>query len=531
MAKRAKVLLIAMDAGDRLLIETWLEAGILPNLKKLSTSGLVGDIKGLEGFYEGATWPSFYTGLNPAGHGIYNLNQLRIGSYDCENVAMGLLLKVEPFWEHLGKAGRRIAVFDIPLTGIRGPVNGIQTVEWGTHDRIYGFRTWPAPLKNEVLALFGRYSLTRPCDSFGPGFEEATYLKDLLRRCVEQKTDLTVHYLGMGGWDFFAQAFTEGHCIGHQYWHFHDMRYPQRRSPKLLETDDPVRDIYVAIDGALGRIFSSVQSDTTVIFVATHRMAHSRGVQFLMPQILYHIGVAAPIKSGLRSPSFPNEKLSTIIRHIWRKVPPLAKDKLWPVRCFLLGQRQRAAASIEDMYGLDPRKSKVFPVPSGDCVSGLRLNILGREPFGLVRDELEAKSLCDWMARDLGEITDLKSGKPIVKRVRRTSDLYRGAYLDCLPDIIVEWSDDQIVKLGHEGNTVRIGSNRIGLIEGIHMGRRTGDHRADGLFMAMGPGIKPRRMERPVSIMDFAPTITCLLGVEIGDTDGQVIPELVKSSA
>jgi hypothetical protein len=43
----------------------------------------------------------------------------------------------------------------------------------------------------------------------------------------------------------------------------------------------------------------------------------------------------------------------------------------------------------------------------------------------------------------------------------------------------------------------------------------------------MGPGIKPGWMERVVSIMDFAPTFTHLLGVELPDVDGKLITEIL----
>ncbi len=44
--------------------------------------------------------------------------------------------------------------------------------------------------------------------------------------------------------------------------------------------------------------------------------------------------------------------------------------------------------------------------------------------------------------------------------------------------------------------------------------------------MAVGPGIRPGKLERTVDVTDFGPTIASMLGVELLDTDGTIIPEV-----
>jgi predicted AlkP superfamily phosphohydrolase/phosphomutase len=74
---------------------------------------------------------------------------------------------------------------------------------------------------------------------------------------------------------------------------------------------------------------------------------------------------------------------------------------------------------------------------------------------------------------------------------------------------------------------VRAHSPRIGTVEGTNHYSRTGEHRIEGMFIAAGGGIRPGRMERTVSIMDFAPTLSALVGVELPGVDGRVIPEIL----
>jgi predicted AlkP superfamily phosphohydrolase/phosphomutase len=176
------------------------------------------------------------------------------------------------------------------------------------------------------------------------------------------------------------------------------------------------------------------------------------------------------------------------------------------------------------------REGRCFVVDNGLVVGGIRLNLAGREPQGVLPPPAVAE-FCRQLTRDLLDVVDVESGRPIVARVMRTDELYRGAYRQHLPDLLVEWSDDRplgsaTVGTG-QGASVRVASRRVGTIEGINRYCRTGDHRRGGLFVAVGPGLDPGRMPDVVSVMDFAPTVARLLGVELPAAAGRPIPRLL----
>jgi predicted AlkP superfamily phosphohydrolase/phosphomutase len=98
--------------------------------------------------------------------------------------------------------------------------------------------------------------------------------------------------------------------------------------------------------------------------------------------------------------------------------------------------------------------------------------------------------------------------------------MYQGEYLHYLPDLLVEWSNHAPV--------YAIGSRKIGEICGEYRYCRSGEHKPGGLFIGIGPSIPQGRLERTVSILDFAPTLTALLGVQLPDTDGTAISEIVE---
>ena len=114
------------------------------------------------------------------------------------------------------------------------------------------------------------------------------------------------------------------------------------------------------------------------------------------------------------------------------------------------------------------------------------------------------------------------TGGPAFRRVERCDRLYQGPKLGLLPDLLAEWSRDaEICALDIADDRPDRGPLR----------RRA--HRrppGEGLFLAAGPALTPKRVSQPVSVMDFGPTIAAWLGVGLADVDGEPIPELLGAS-
>jgi predicted AlkP superfamily phosphohydrolase/phosphomutase len=540
MPARPKVLFLAIDAGNKWLIEKWASDGTLPNIRSLFTKGLVGNTMSVEGLYEGATWPSFYTGVNPAHHGFHSLKQLNPGSYDFHRLYPYDFIRRKPFWNYLSASGLKIAVLDIPLSGISEGLNGIQLVEWGSHDSVYGLRTWPPNLKRDVLRRFGRHPLRISCDSYQRTPQHFYSFKNKLIDGVKRKAELTIHYLRKGDWNFFGQVFSEGHCVGHQCWHLHDLRHPSH-SPEIAHyTGDPIRDVYKAIDSAIGKILEHIRGDTIVIFLVSHGISPNIGGDILLSEILERLKLLRKLPDGnaIRKSQSSIKNIYEALGRGWQRAPTAIKVPLKPLlfslHNFILHCAKRGDLLLLPAYisNIDLKNSKCFPVLNGSPVSGIRINLSGREPNGLIHPGPEMNDFCDELARDLLSIVDCDTGKPMVKKVRKVFELYEGERIDHLPDLLVEWNDEKLLgSLGVgdvKNSRLRMGSEKIGIVEGVNTYCRTGDHRPEGLFIACGPGINSGRVERTVSIMDFAPTFANLFGVKMPDTDGNPIIEILE---
>jgi predicted AlkP superfamily phosphohydrolase/phosphomutase len=521
-----RVVVLAIDAGNPELIEGWSAAGHLPNLRALAARGLSGRTRSVDGFFVGSTWPSLYTGVSPAGHGHHSLVQLRPGSYDYHDCADGPLVTRPAFWRHLSDAGRRVAILDVPLTRAESRLNGIQSVEWGAHDAVYGFHTYPHELAGEIAARHGTHPLGRSCDGQRCCAADYEGFVARLEQGVAKKTALTTDLFAREPWDFAMQVFTEAHCAGHQCWHLHDPAHPAHDPAVRAAVGDPLLRVYRALDGAIGEILEATQPELAIVLSA-HGMSYWYGAQFLLREILFRLGHCRPEPASPR-PFSPRGAALDAAGWCWNRLPSSVRARLSPLRQRLGPQ---AAPAGPPSLAVDVRTSRCFPVNNGLVVGGIRLNLAGREPHGLLQPGDETDRFCHELARDLCEIVDERTGAPLVRAVRRTRDLYQGEALEALPDLLVEWNDavptGSTLLHGGAGARVRAHSAKIGTVDGVNSFGRSGEHRPEGFLIAAGEGIAPGRLAAPVSILDLAPTFTGLFGLDLPGADGKPIAPLM----
>ena len=507
--RRTRLLVVGIDAGDPDLILAGAAAGRLPRLAALLARGASGPTANPTGFYVGAVWPSFYTGVSPARHGRHCYCQIRVGSYDTARFRPRDL-KHEPFWDALARAGRRVAVLDVPKTFPSEGLLGLQLCDWGTHDPEGEPASTPPELAAEVKARFGPDPVGR-CDRRDRALAgDFAALRDGLVRRAGVRADVARHYLARGGWDLFLTVFSETHCVGHQCWHIHD---PTNAfyDPALRRAlgGDPVEEVYAAVDRGVGVLLDAVGAETPVLVLASHGMGPHYDGTFLLPEILRRL---------LDPPSSPlRQRGGELLAGAWQSLPPA-------LRARLAGLRDRVRRPLADALPSTEMQGarRAFPVTNNDVYAAIRLNLVGREPHGRLHRGEEADAFCRELSRDLCALVRAGDGTPAVKRVLRTAELYSGPYLDDLPDLLVEWDRSAPI--------TAVESPRTGRIEGHFGGMRTGDHRESGLWIAAGPAVAPGRQAEPVSVVDFAPTIGALLGVPLQGLDGVPIPALAASA-
>lgn len=514
----ARLLILGIDAASPALLRRWMADGSLPHLASLAARGIRGPVRSVAGFHVGSTWPSFQTGLSPAGHGLHYLDQVRVGSYDYHQpfTAPGGVLG-EPFWTVLSRAGPRLAVLDVPLSRLDPDLRGIQTVEWGGHDAIFGFQAHPPELGGEILSRFGPHPQGPVCDGRREDAAAWQAFTAGLVRGAGLKAQLTRACLGREDWDCLIQVFTEAHCAGHQAWHLHDPTHPAHDPELTRLVGDPLHAVYRAVDAAVGQVLAEA-GEATVLVTSLHGMACFTGAPFLLPDLLNRLRVAAPAAVP-QAPRTARTRAVDGLRAAWNRLPPRVRDRLRPLRQRWFPDPLPPPRSL----GIDPARSRCFAVGNGAPVGGIRLNLAGREPEGRLEPGPEADAFVAQLRRDLLEIVDERTGRPAIRAVHRTADLHQGPALDRLPDLLVEWSDERctgsMALAGGREATLRMTSPRIGTVEGRNWYGRSGDHRPGGLYLLAGPGI-PAGGEAPAAdVTAFAPAIIATL------TRGASLPE------
>ena len=511
-----RVVVIAFDSADPELLLRWSQDGTLPTFAKLFDEGGWGRVDNDIANVSGTVWQSFHSGLWPGRHGFYDGTKY----FDCQtyedSVDFSSRADVprETIWEIVSRNQRRVAVIDATEIIPTETINGLILDGWGTHDRNRAtgrkadFHTVPKDLRGEVLAKYGEDPLgifDAACDALKPrNNDELIWLRDAIIRRIEIKARLSADVLGREPWSYFQTTFAGAHCIGHQCYHYHDPLHP-RHDPTAVKTlGDPFREVYVALDSALKQVMEGVPEDANVIVYASHGMGPNyTATGALLEKILLRLeGLEAPEKA---------ESAISFARKVWRGLPA-------PLRRMVINVRARKfEARIQKLIQPAKADRKFFQQHVNGATGGVRINLEGREAHGRVKPGAEYEALCESLTKDLLDIVNDETGEPLVASVLRSSEIYEGPFVDRMPDLMVMWNRSAPIS--------RIRSSKVGLLSDPNPSLRSGDHTPQGMFFALGPGIQKGEVA-PVEVVDFAPTIMALLGLDESEFDGRRVEAL-----
>ncbi len=505
----ARVLVIGLDSVDEAIVLRMSAAGRLPTLARLLAEGAHAETINPIGFYVGALWSSFSTATSPARHGRHSPRQLVPGTYDARPLTPHEIRR-PPFWLALADAGKRSAIVDVPHSRCLERAGGWQVVEWGSHDPALDFGTWPADLADTIVTRFGRHPIhpdvAHDCDVRRTTPADWAAFRAALLEGVARKADLNAFVLGANAWDLMVTVFCEGHCANHHAWHLHDPSHPRHDAAVAAAVGDVLEAVYEALDAAVARLLADAGDDTTVFVLASHGAGPHYDGSYLLDRVLRRLERARlPAHRRLARDAFA---------WAWDRLPvhrqmhhPRFRDRLW--------------RGYEALPPLNPATRRWFKIDNNEPYGAVRINLAGREPHGIVAPtELDA-CIAD-LRRELLALVHVETGRPAVRQVLRTADLYRGENLDMLPDLLVEWERSVPVR--------GVASPTIGTLTATYADVRTGDHRDPGLLMARGPDIAPGRLA-PVPLVDLAPTIAARLGVTLPDVDGTPVAALAGRPA
>lgn len=494
------VLVFGFDAGDPDLMLRWAQDGTLPVLGSILKRGCWARLAGPEMISEHGMWVSITTGISRAEHGYYYFRQLVPGTYDLRP-ERGRTINADPFW--VSCPDKRVAIIDVPDIAVPTPLHGIQLSEWATHHPYFPPSSDPPELLDRVRRDFGEQMVIH--EEPDCSFERDRVIFDALMQRAQKKKRLCLDLIDSDGFDLVYVVFGECHTGAHQFWKYRE----EKSSGKAADLSHAVRDIYREIDAALGAILEKLPDDTTVFVVSSVGIKDQWPAFGLNEAFCHQLGYqASPAASAPTSFSPMN-----LLR---RLLPQSARDQL---SRFLSRDTQERLISQKFRCATDWSRTTAFSIP-GYYSGQFRMNLMGREPEGIVATGTEYEELLDRMESDLRALIDPATNKPAVKSVWRTSSLFNRGVPDKMPDLFAEWADAEhfVERVLHPKTELRQ--------EPCDFHRGT-DHSQFGFLAAAGNSLSSSGDLGDVCPLDIAPTMLTHLQSRIPESlAGRVIPQM-----
>jgi len=513
---RPRVLFIGLDAADRELIDRWCAEGYLKNISSMRESGIWADMQTTADVMHVSAWPSIFTGTDTDQHGLYHAYVMREGQQTPARPQPDRC-PVPFVWDVLDKRGKRCIVMDAFLTCPLRDFGGVQIVDWGTWTHFTEPTITPADLKQKLQSRFGPYpaedhsqvGMTPPPDPSG-------FRKRLLE-AVEKKTEIIKWLMDTEDWDFFLAVFGECHPAGHYFWHYQDSDYDAYPDECDAELRTALRDVYVALDEAIGKLLEQVDSETTVFVVSGDGMGPNYSGSHILNEMLTKMRLMNDQGSDEEADSQPDSEKSDgaarsqgLLSRLRGMVP---REFRALVSKHLLPQWVNERLSLHwKTADIDWKKTRAFLIDNAN-EGYIRVNKAGREPEGIVESQSEFDSICDELVDVARKMTNPATGKRAACEVRRTDELYSGPCRHQMPDVIINWDPEARV-------TTALATETFGTVDVDKPGYGvspfyTGNHLPNAFMAAVGPRIPKGRELKNASILDFAPTIFQHFDVEL----------------
>jgi predicted AlkP superfamily phosphohydrolase/phosphomutase len=493
MSRPDKVLMIAFDAAEPLLVDKLMAAGRMPNLAGLKQSGGYLPLKSTANWFVASPWPSFYSSSHPVEHGLSHYLFWDPASMSQRRPSSSTF-QATPFWRHFDENVRAIAI-DVPMLLPPSDGNQLELSGWSTHDTLVGSWAYPSAFASRLKQRSQQPKVL--VEKYQPlNLDDITDVGQLLRASTRKIQDIAASSLASEPWDFALINFTAPHMAGHQLWSPTSLLFPD--DPRVHDLQKRTLDsVYADCDEALGRLLDCVTEETLILVFSLHGMEPNSNRGNLLDTMLELIlADDLPAQTGYRRS--PLSKLRSSVplafrQAVKRRLPKVIQDRL---------------TAFWRTEGVDWKRTEAFAgIP--DLQGFVRINLRGRESLGIVEPGKEYDELCTRISDGLAEFIDADTREPIVREVRRASSFHTPVDGPArVPDLIVNWSKSPCAE--HREIVSRFG-NITWPTPGINFDGRSGNHSNRGFLISNDPALHPGHYE--ATILDLAPTVCDYLGV------------------
>ncbi|MCB1818227.1 MAG: alkaline phosphatase family protein [Chromatiaceae bacterium] len=514
----APVIALGLDSMNADVLDAWIDAGHLPNLERLRGRGTYARQVNGALYRTENSWLTFLHGCPPEVSGEWGFQDydpvhhriVERSSYAFRNYA--------PF--HALAAGKRVIAFDFHYGDVVDNVKGLQVFGWGPEGNVATCRSEPPGLLAELVDRHGYHPLfpDRDCDGSKvlqsyrvPSLYDAdamTSLRDCLVEGTKRRTAIILDLMQRGPFDLALCALNECHIAGHVFWHL-SQQHPLGGLIQGEVAADYLRDVLAAIDHGIGEIVDAAPAGSTVVVFSPHGMQANTldmNSMLFLPELLqrWNSGRAA-LAEGDPSGPVPPPRMD--YRRHWR-------EELWDLAT-PYGRTVLESPLVQAGRG-DPLDwlpghwyRPLWPAMRAFALPGysdglIRINVAGRDGESGVPVSAYS-ALCDELAELVGEVTDSRTGKPLVARVLRTRGHPEESGSALPPaDLIVCWRDDVVTDVVEHPRLGRVGPAPY---------FRSGGHTSEGFCLLVGEGFTPGARIGVGQTPDLTATLLAMMGV------------------
>jgi predicted AlkP superfamily phosphohydrolase/phosphomutase len=491
-----RALALGLDGADYELVRELVAKGRLPTIARLSREGTFGPLRSTIPAVTPTAWSSFLTGLNPAGHGIFNFaaNPNR----GVQRVESAASRAGTPFWRHLGAAGIRSAFVTVPFTYPPEPIEGLLVTGYGGPEPP---DIVPAAARERIRAahpelVTARHPMAERWWEDFEGYarrlvEHIGEIADVCRLALELEPDLGL----------LCVDFMDADHAGHLGWHRLDPEHPAHDPERA--GDELVR-VYEAVDQACGELIEAAgavwDEEPTAIVLSDHGMRpiywtfHANSWLEEQGWLRYRTRSLQRLKHG---------RLSALAKVDQR----LARTTRWYGRALDAVPVAPKTATDRAFSDIDFGRTRAYCFATG-----------GQIYLGEASGAREDSGFEEELAAALGKIPHPETGEPAFE-VKQKEELYRGPFLDKAPELVLLPRDERIHVESSRRDWPSAFERHERLDPELFYGY-SGHHGQTGILAAAGPGIAVG--DPPVAEITEAPAwILSLFGLVAHDQDGR----------
>jgi len=501
-----RLLVIGLDGFSPELLRALINEGHMPNLASLLEDGFFCKLRSTLPPNSCPAWLCMATGRNPGKIGVFDI--LYKDGYSVRPVSSEML-KAEPIWTTLSKAGFKVGVVNVPGTyppgGVRGfMVSGMLTPS--SRECLY-----PRRLKVVLRGLLKRYCI----DLIPWGyFDELSLIRDAIS-VSRGRAELAIRLSRLLGPDFLFVVFTTPDRLLHLLWNYIDPSRDDPRDSRERAIKEALGRYWRELDAMVQALIDAFKPGLTLV-VSDHGFGPKEGT-FFVNECLRASGLL-DLKRELRTHVIGS--MSRLLVALYNALGEAGVlQALYSAAASALGFRRlwdyahRYLILDKSLRHVDWSATYAFGCAHTPSFGHVYVNLAGREPSGVVSPSRyeEVREAIVGCLLDAGEEHGLRV------HVYKREEAYSGPFVHLAPDVVFEpdgYSYEVSPSVGHSSP---IGTYWADL-------RSPGMHKPHGIFLAHGPDLASRNGPSEANIYDVMPTILAYYGLPVpDDVDGGVI--------